>query len=386
MRSPEPVPNEQRSAASSRELDQKAERVARLARESNLAGILIATQHNFSWLTGGRSNRVDGSRERGNGELLVAADGRRFVLANSIESGRVSAEALEGFDCELIEYAWTDERADPALSIHLAERTLGGAIGADVVAPPAAVVEPQIARLRVPLLPEEVERLRTLGRETGVIVGSAVRTLEPGLTENQAAAVVGSALVAHGIRPVVLLVGADDRIARYRHPVATNRVWRGRLLVACCAERDGLIVALSRMVSATPVNGDLGTRTRATAGVFAALLDATRANATGAQLFETAAAAYERAGFPGEERLHHQGGAIGYRAREWVAHPASQDVVRPPQAYAWNPSITGTKIEDTCLIDESDRIEVITTSPEWPSSVRDVRGSSVRIPDILELG
>ena len=76
--------------ASSRELDAKAERVVQLARESNLAGILIATQHNFAWLTGGRSNRVDGSRERGNGELLIAADGRRFVLANSIESGRAS--------------------------------------------------------------------------------------------------------------------------------------------------------------------------------------------------------------------------------------------------------------------------------------------------------
>jgi Xaa-Pro aminopeptidase len=381
------VQDRQSVVTSTREVDEKTDRVARLARESNLAGILIATQHNFAWLTGGRSNRVDGSRERGNGELLVAADGRRFVLANAIESGRVSGEALDGFDHQLIEYSWTDERADPSLSIRLAQRTLGGAaIGADVVASPAAFVEPQIARLRTPLLPEEVERLRRLGRETGVVVGSAVRTLEPGMTENQVAAVVGSALVAHGIRPVVLLVGADDRIARYRHPVATTRVWRARLLVACCAERDGLIVALSRMVSATPVNSDLAARTRATADVFAALLDATRTSATGAQLFQAAVSAYERAGFPGEERLHHQGGAIGYRAREWVAHPASQDIVRPAQAFAWNPSITGTKVEDTCLIDDADRIEIITTSPEWPSSVRVVRGSQVRIPDVLELG
>jgi Xaa-Pro dipeptidase len=381
------VAHNAQSVASTRELDAKTERLARLARDSNLAGILIATQHNFAWLTGGRSNRVDGSRERGNGELLVAADGRRFVLANSIESGRVSGEALDGIDHQLIEYAWTDERADPSLPIRLAQRALGGGeIGADVVAPAAAFVEPQIARLRAPLLPEEVERLRTLGRETGVIVGSAVRTLEPGMTESQAAAVVGSALVAHGIRPIVLLVGADDRIARYRHPVATSRVWRGRLLVACCAERDGLVVALSRMVSATPVNGDLGARTRATAGVFAALLDATRTNATGTQLFQAAAAAYDRAGFPGEERLHHQGGAIGYRAREWVAHPASQDVVRPPQAFAWNPSITGTKVEDTCLVHGDDRIEVITTSPEWPAVVHEIRGTSVRVPAVLEMG
>ncbi|MGH9313301.1 MAG: M24 family metallopeptidase [Vicinamibacterales bacterium] len=371
----------------SAELDTKTERVARLARESRMAGILLATQHNFAWLTGGRSNRVDASRERGNGELLVAADGRRFVLANTIESSRVSTEALDGLDCRLIEYSWTDERADPSLSIRLAQRALGAdAIGADVVAAPATFLEPQIARLRVPLVPEEVERYRALGREAGDVVGGVVRTLQPGVTEREVAAVVGSALVARGIRPVVLLIGADDRIARYRHPVATGRVWRHRLLVACCAERDGLVVALSRLVSATPVDGDLAARTRATADVFAALLDATRASVTGARLFETAASAYVRAGFPGEERRHHQGGAIGYRAREWVAHPASQDAVRPPQAFAWNPSITGTKVEETCLVDEEDRIEIITTSSDWPSSVEQIRGTAVRIPDVLELG
>jgi Xaa-Pro aminopeptidase len=368
------------------ELDVKAERVARLARESNLAGILLATQHNFAWLTGGRSNRIDASRERGNGELLVAADGRRFVLANTIESGRVTNEALDGLDCRLIEYAWTDERADPSLSIRLAQRALGAdAIGADVAAAPAKYLEAQISRLRVPLVPEEVERFRALGRDAGAVVGGVIRTLQPGITEQEVAAVVGSALVARGIRPVVLLVGADDRIARYRHPVPTGRVWRDRLLVACCAERDGLVVALSRLLSGTPVDREMAARTRGTARVFAALLEATRATVTGARLFEAAASAYVRAGFPGEERLHHQGGAIGYRAREWVAHPASLDAVNPPQAFAWNPSITGTKVEETCLVDAEDRIEAITTSPEWPASIEEIRGAAVRIPAVLEL-
>jgi Xaa-Pro dipeptidase len=103
-------------------------------------------------------------------------------------------------------------------------------------------------------------------------------------------------------------------------------------------------------------------------------------------LFETAASAYRAAGFEGEERLHHQGGAIGYRAREWVAHPASQDVVQPSQAFAWNPSITGTKAEETVLVDEADRLEVITTTPDWPASTVMIRGASIRIPDVLQLG
>jgi Xaa-Pro aminopeptidase len=369
------------------ECDVKTERVARLARESNLAGILLATQHNFAWLTGGQSNRIDGSRERGNGELLVAADGTRFVLANTIESSRVSGEALSGLGCELVEYTWTDERVDPLLSIRMAQRTLGAeAIGADVAGPPAVFLESAIARLRTPLVPEEVARYRALGREAGAILGSVVGMLEPGIAEVDVAAIVGSALMGRGIRPVVLLVGADDRIARYRHPVASGRVWRDRLLVACCAERGGLVVALSRLISAAPIDRDMAARTRATADVFAALLEATRSGVTGARLFETAASAYRAAGFEGEERLHHQGGAIGYRAREWVAHPASQDVVQPSQAFAWNPSITGTKAEETVLVDEADRLEVITTTPDWPASTVMIRGASIRIPDVLQLG
>jgi len=72
-----------------------------------------------------------------------------------------------------------------------------------------------------------------------------------------------------------------------------------------------------------------------------------------------------KAGFAGEEHLHHQGGASGYRTREWVAHPASSEQVQLNQAFAWNPSITGTKTEETSIA-LADRVEIITTTPDWP--------------------
>src|SRR5262249_1128022 len=136
------------------------------------------------------------------------------------------------------------------------------------------------------------------------------------------------------------------------------------VMVALCAERDGLIVSMSRIVSAG-APADLNQRTRAAAGVFGRLLEATRPGARAADLYQVAVRAYDAAGFPGEELKHHQGGAIGYRAREWVAHPRSQETVRERQAFAWNPTIIGTKVEDTALVID-DRLEVITSTPDWP--------------------
>lgn len=368
------------------EVDRKVERAAALARAEGLAGIVITTQHNFAWLTAGRSNRIDASRETGTASLLVSADGRRFALASTIEAPRTAEETVAGLGFELVEYPWTDERADPAHLFRVAEHAIGaGPLGADTQTPHARHMEASLAKLRAIFDPQELKRYRTLGDVVGRTLGDLVRSTLPGATEHDVARAMAAALLTLDIRPVVLLVAADRRIASYRHPTPTDLRWKHRLLVAVCAECNGLIVGASRVLSTRP-DDDLQKRTRATAHVYAALLETTRAGASGAQLFEAAAAAYAAAGFPGEERLHHQGGAIAYRAREWVAHPQSTDLVGAPQAFAWNPTITGTKVEETSVLLEDDRLEIVTASPGWPSIEISVRGQRLLVPDVFVLG
>jgi antitoxin VapB len=368
------------------EVDRKVQRTAALARAAGLAGIVITTQHNFAWMTAGRSNRIDASREIGTASLLVSAHGRRLVLASTIEAPRTAEETVAGLGFELVEYPWTDERADPAHMFRVAEHAIGaGPLGADTPTPHAQPVEGALAKLRATLDAGELPRYRTLGDILGSTLGELVRSTLPGVSEHDVARAVAAALLTLDVRPVVLLVAADQRIARYRHPTPTDLRWKNRLLVAVCAEHEGLIVGASRIVS-TRSDDDLLKRTRATAQVFAALLESTRTGATGAELFAAAASAYAAAGFPGEERLHHQGGAIAYRAREWVAHPQSNDVVTAPQAFAWNPTVTGTKIEETCVLDEDDRLEIVTASPGWPSIGINVREQRLFVPDVYVLG
>jgi Xaa-Pro aminopeptidase len=370
-----------------RETDIKVDRVARIAHEAGAGGVVLATQRNFSWLTGGQTNRIDGARELGAGSLLITAQGRRFVVANTIEMARLQAEALSGLDFAPVEYPWTDDQANPGgAAIGYARAAISATtLAADwPLTQQAVVVEPALMRARIDLVDEEVARYRELGRDAGTALGFVCGSLRPGLSEREIANGVSAAIDKANARPVVVLVAGDHRIARFRHPLATDRVWRDAVMVVVCVERHGLIVALSRIVSAGPIDSRLRDRTAATARVFSALLEQTREGVTGAELFATAARSYAAAGFAGEEQQHHQGGAIGYRSREWLAHPQSQEIVGLRQAFAWNPSITGSKVEDTVLL-VGEKLEVVTETPGWPAIACAVRNQTLNAAGVLSL-
>ncbi len=366
-----------------RELEEKQERLVRAANESGLDGILLATHHNIAWLTGGRSNRVDASREAGTARLLVTKDGRRVVLGNAIEMPRLLDEVLAGLDFHPVEYAWTDDQ-DPAFAVAAARKLAGNNLGADWPLPGTVPLEPRIARARALLTKAEIDRYRALGADAGRAVGDVCRALVPGQTEREIARSIAHTIRGVKARAIVTLVGSDERISRYRHPVATDATWRDVVLVAVGAERDGLIVSLSRIVATAAGAAGIEAATVKTASVFARLLDSTHGGTSGSQLFEAAAAAYRDAGFPGEERLHHQGGPAGYRSREWIAHPRSQEMVQARQAFAWNPTITGTKVEDTVLLVDG-QLEPITPTPEWPAIRVEAQGQGIDAPGVLAL-
>jgi Xaa-Pro aminopeptidase len=370
------------------EIEEKLERVARLIAAEGLAGVLINTQPNFAWLSAGGTNGIDLSREAGVGTLLVRRDGRKFVLANRIESNRLQTEQLNGQGYEPVDFGWEEEKANPSLvaeiALSLVDQKLP--LGSDApLAPSVRVVDQALARARYQLTSGETDRFRLLGQETGAAIGEMARSLVPGLSEHEVARRAADSLTAIGAASVVTLVGADERLRRFRHPPPTDLCWNKTVMIVVCARRSGLIASLSRIVCNGPVPEDLRQRTCATAGVMARLLSATKPGASGKDLYEVAARAYLDAGFPGEEHLHHQGGAAGYRTRDWVAHPGCAERVQDVQAFAWNPSITGTKIEETCIA-SGEGIEIITTTPGWPAiAINTGADDQYLLPDVLSL-
>jgi antitoxin VapB len=369
------------------EIEIKTGRLMQMLSAENLGGVLLGSQHNFAWMTGGKTNGVNLSIEPGACFLFVRSDGKKFVLANNIEMPRILAEEISAEEFEPIEFSWQDEKASGDFVIEKARALVPDAtdIASDLfLSSNIRVVEGLIAGCRHELTGAEIERFRNLGKDAGSVLGKIFELIKPGETEKRIARKVKNALAFYSIESVVTLVGADHRIERFRHPVPTANNWKKVLLIAVCARREGLIASLSRIACIGEIPDELQRKTEAAAHVFANFLAAAKVGAKGAEIYKIAAGAYAEKGFAGEINLHHQGGAAGYKSRDWVAHPASAEVVKNNQAFAWNPSITGTKAEETVIINENG-IEYLTASPNFPRISVEIEGGEFFAPGILKL-
>jgi len=369
------------------EIEVKTERLQQMLEAEKLDAVLMNGRHNFAWLTGGSSNAIDISRDGGAAGIMVVRDGRRFLLANNIEQERFLNEVLSAKVFEPLEMRWQDEKASAEAVVDLARSVLpaGASIASDLpIAPSVRLVEPLISRCRYQLTNEEIVRFGRLGQDAGKALGKVASEIVPGESEQDIAQKVRIRLSELGVAAVVTLVGADERIEKYRHPVPTSNVWRNTLLIAVCARRNGLIVSLTRIVCAVKVSSELKRRTEAAAVVNASLYAATEPGTSAASLYRAAANAYAAQGFADEIDKHHQGGACGYRTRDWTAHPANNETVKLNQAFAWNPSITGTKVEETGIIGKSG-FETVTGTKGFPQIGVTINGQTYFSPGILLL-
>jgi Xaa-Pro aminopeptidase len=133
-----------------------------------------------------------------------------------------------------------------------------------------------------------------------------------------------------------------------------------------CGRRAGLFANLTRFAwFREPTVAERRTAMDV-ALVEADALDATSPGATLGGVFAAITAAYDRLGHPRAELNHHQGGTTGYRSREVIATPGDSTILDAPVAVAWNPSLTGAKIEDTVLLTDAG-LEVLTLDPSWPT-------------------
>jgi Xaa-Pro aminopeptidase len=285
---------------------------------------------------------------------VVVGPDETVVLHPDIEASRVTAEErLEELGVRVETFPWFE---GPAAAL--------GKVAPGFVA--AAELEAEIGPLRRELRPEEVDRYRAATRDTAAAMVETLAAVTPDATELDAAAELGAACLRRGLSTPVLLAGGEGRQEVHRHPIPTGAPLGRHALLAVTAERAGLHVSITRLVSFGDPPAELARRVRVAAEVDAAMLVATRPGTPLGEILQVAADGYELRGFPEEWRHHHQGGITGYAGREVFATPGEETPLPSVGAVAWNPSVTGGgKSEDTALVTE-DGVEILTRTPELP--------------------
>jgi len=362
----------------SAELEAKHNQIVEWLRSESLDGILIKRNENIAWLTGGAVEvRVLTPNETGVAALLITAEGKRYYLTTANEAPRLHDEEFGALDFEPVIFPWYADDTDQQ-ALELAR----GQVASDTPIPGFA--HTHLHHLRASLQETEIARFRWLGVETAKAVTAVLHQLKPGQTEYEMEAAVASALLSRGILPSVYLMAADERILKYKHAVARGNKIDKYAMINLCARKWGLTVSITRFAHFGPLPSDLEGKFRAAAQINAALLDTSREGTTSAQLFQIAKDAYAREGFPGDEQFHHQGGPTGYWEREWLATPEGKQKVVNNQAFAWNPSIRGGKVEDTVLL-HNGQIELLTPTPELPALESNANGNNYPATGVLVL-
>ena len=366
--------------ASIDEIREKERRVREFMGSKGLKALLLKRQANFSWMTGGGLNLVGIATELGVAALLIT-ENSKFVVCSNIEAPRMALEErLEEQGFAIASFPWHED-SETALIKKLAG---GGKTGCDAGFPEAEVLAEDIARLRYSLTPQEVERYHWLGTRVSTGLEKTMMETRPGEKESEVVGRLCGELWRDRIDPITLMSAADDRVSSYRHPIPTERKIEKYLMVSVNARKWGLIVSLTRFLHFGKLPEDLRRKYLANVQIDCAFMAATRPGMPAREILTQGVEAYRAQGYPDEWKLHHQGGSIGYTGRDYRTNFKTPDIIQENQGFTWNPSITGTKSEDTILATREGP-EPITRPVLYPGLTVEAGGMSFIRPALLEL-
>ncbi|OGF46790.1 MAG: hypothetical protein A2231_08205 [Candidatus Firestonebacteria bacterium RIFOXYA2_FULL_40_8] len=362
-----------------REVAAKEKKLYKFMKKNKIDTLLISNLNNFAWVTGGGDSHVRMTQTSGVC-TAVFTGGKKYIVTSSIEGGRIMDEEVKGLGYTLKAHNWWEADKKDAI---IKDLIGSGVAASDDGAFNTRKIDAELMQLRMVLSNEEIRKYKWLGKKAGKAMSRVCKKIKKGSKEDDVSAALAKELFKEGIQPSVLLMAQEDRVLKYRHPISTQTVINKYIMVVLCAKKWGLVVSLTRMVCFGEVAPEMKKKHLAVLKVDAALNLGAKAGLTIGEVFKKAQAVYKETGYEKEWMLHHQGGVTGYSEREFVGTPGNKDVIQGNMAFAWNPSITGTKCEDTMILRKNGKNEIITNTPNWPMIEIKVGKEKLERPDIL---
>jgi antitoxin VapB len=369
------------TAASSRsarkpEVDSKLKRLRERMAARQVDALLLNTIPNTAWITAGGALYVSEGTDGAASSILVTPD-KAYVLTDGIEGPRLQKEeALDSLGFEIVAEPW---HSKGKLSKPLMD---GKRLGQDGLG--AGVdMGSELRDLRSVLQDEEVARFRRVSALAGEAMDDAIRAVRPGDSEYELASRLSAGSRLRGGTAVVNLIASDERISQFRHPLPTAKTVERYAMLVLCLRIEGLIASVTRLVHFGPMPDELRKKAMAVARVDAKVILGTQAGRTMGDMFNLVKEAYKEEGYTDAIDQHHQGGSAAYSPREVIATPGDKTPIQLNQAFAWNPSVTGAKSEDTIILTAKGQ-DVMTVIDGWPTWEITVDGKKIARPAILE--
>jgi Xaa-Pro dipeptidase len=347
--------------------------------------LVLTTPGSVNWITGGLSDPVDITATNDPAWAVETSTGRALITSE-IEAPRLRGDFdVASLGWEIITVPWFDAGAPLR-----AASSFCGVAPEDLLSDSNSFglnVTSAIVGARMVLSEPEREDLRLLGAVVAHALEIGVDSWTPGVTTDfEIASVVSRELERYGARAVCLIVGGDDRLRTFRHPLAIGDVVREALMAVVVARRGGLHVAATRSALTNAADPILQL-TQQLESVHQSVLNSSVPGRSWGDAVEALAKGYENIGQPGAWREHFQGGPLAFEQREFELAPGQTDSpywdleCRVNTAVAWNPSLRGgAKIEETYLVG-NDGFEWITNTGAWATTSNDggVQHSQVKI-------
>jgi Xaa-Pro dipeptidase len=355
----------------------RRERVFAFLEREGLDALVLGRQDNFSWLTAGGDSRVITTSEMGFAYLVLTRD-RRWLVSHSMDGQRFLDEQAAGQGYDLVTLYW--HQGSP--QDRVLELTRGMKVGADWPLPGARHYGPEIVDLHYPLSDLDLERCRWIGQTANRILSQVAHDLEPGISEQEVAAALLHKCALEGLTIDVLIVGFDDRIRRYRHPMPTENTLQQYALLHPAARRWGLHANITRLVHWGEPPSDLRRAMDGVAIIGAHVATRLAPGVAFADILTEQIGLYRKLGYSGEWMYHFQGGITGYTLADPTRCTNSESTLVERQAYDYFITMTGAKFEEFTLLTENG-VEIASLGPGWPTRTIQTPRGEIAVPDLL---
>jgi Xaa-Pro aminopeptidase len=358
-------------------------RIAKLReviKRSDSEGILLSKTENIAYLTFGARNYITLNTTEGVSSILITAD-ETYLITNNIEMNRLFKEEIpeeiHGLFTK-VEFNWWESEYEKVFKLVSIRELMS-----DTGRYKTRNISADISAQRYILSEFEYTSLRELGKVIDDVFYANMPLLKPEMTEIEVQGLFFNEFLKRNFEPILILVFGTESAQMYRHNLPRTAKLEKSCFVSFCVVHRGLVVSSTRSILFEK-NDVLVAQHLKNCRIDAKIIVASRPGVVMSKLFPIMEAAYAVEGYDGEWKLHHQGGLSGYKSRELLCNPALKYTLQEGNCIAWNPTITGTKSEDTAIIlkDKNEIVSYPETS-KWPALTFEVDGLTLRRPDIV---